>query len=272
MRVMSSPLVCADDYGLSPGVDRAIRELVADRRLDAISVMTVFDDFDSEIAALLRVSGSCLIGLHLTLTDYAPLGTMKKTSRHGRLPSMARFLMRAYVRRLDSMEIAAELERQFDRLTRALGRKPDFIDGHKHVQVLPTVRDAVLALARRHSVPVRMIELPAGIAKDALPQHGKATMLGWMGRRLATEAGDHALNRGFLGVRSFSQSESYRALFRRWLAVAPPGSLIMCHPGIPDETLAARDCVTSTRAGEFAYLSGPGYLADRAEYAAKRGA
>jgi predicted glycoside hydrolase/deacetylase ChbG (UPF0249 family) len=269
---MSSPLVCADDYGLAPGVNRAIRDLVADRRLDAISVMAIFDDFDAEIRALLDVSGPCLIGLHFTLTDYPPLGKMKITSRKGRLPSMARLLMRAYARQLDGTEVAAELERQFNRLAGALGRKPDFIDGHKHVQVLPIVRDAVLALARRHDVPVRMIELPAGIAKDALPEQGKATMLGWMGRRLAEEAGDQALNRGFLGVRSFSQSESYRALFRRWLAVAPPGSLIMCHPGIPDDTLAARDCVTTTRAGEFAYLSGPGYLADRAEYAAKRGA
>ncbi|MGH6881340.1 MAG: ChbG/HpnK family deacetylase [Hypericibacter sp.] len=269
---MSSPLVCADDYGLAPGVDRAIRELVADRRLDATSVMTVFDDFDSEIAALLAAGGASRIGLHFTLTDYRPLGPMKKFSRSGRLPSMARLLMRAYARQVDGREIAAELERQFDRLATALGRKPDFIDGHKHVQVLPIVRDVVLTLARRHNVPVRMIELPVGIAKGALPQQGKATMLGWMGRRLAAEAGDQALNRGFLGVRSFSPSESYRALFRRWLAVAPPGSLIMCHPGIPDETLAARDCVTTTRAGEFAYLAGPGYLADRAEYAAKRGA
>lgn len=268
---MSSPLVCADDYGLAPGIDRAIRELVADRRLDATSVMTVFDDFDSEIAPLLAVAGPCRIGLHFTLTDFMPLGPMKKISRSGRLPSMAQFLMRAYARQLDGGEIAAELERQFERLATVLGRKPDFIDGHKHVQVLPIVRDVVLAHARRHDVPVRMIELPTGIAKDALPQHGKARMLGWMGRQLAAEAGDQALNRGFLGVRSFSPRESYRALFRRWLAVAPTGSLIMCHPGFPDETLAARDCVTTTRAGEFAYLSSPGYLADRAEYARKRG-
>src|SRR5258707_12680623 len=192
MRVISLPLVCADDYGLAPGVDRAIRSLVADRRLDATSVMAIFDDFDTEIAALLEVSGPCLIGLHFPLTDYPPLGAMKKTSRTGRLPSMARFLMLAYARQLDGTEIAAELERQFDRLAVALGRKPDFIDGHKHVQVLPTVREAVLALARRHDVPVRMIELPTGIAKDALPQQGKATMLSRMGRRLAAEAGDHA--------------------------------------------------------------------------------
>ena len=267
---MSSPLVCADDYGLAPGVDRAIRELAADRRLDATSVMTVFDDFDAEIAPLVAVAGPCRIGLHFTLTDFSPLGPMKKFSPNGRLPSMARFLLRAYTRQLDGREIAAELERQFERLATALGRKPDFIDGHKHVQVLPIVREVVLAHARRHDVPVRMIELPAGLAKNALPQQGKAAMLGRMGRRLAAEAGDQALNRGFLGVRSFSPRESYRALFRRWLAVAPPGSLIMCHPGIPDETLAARDCVTTTRAGEFAYLSSPGYLADRAEYARKR--
>jgi predicted glycoside hydrolase/deacetylase ChbG (UPF0249 family) len=43
----------------------------------------------------------------------------------------------------------------------------------------------------------------------------------------------------------------------------------MCHPGTPDETLASRDPVTTARAEEFQYLSGPGYLADRAEQLAR---
>jgi len=271
MQVMEAPRICADDYGLAPGVDRAIRSLVADRRLDAVSVMALFDDLESEIAALANVSGPCLIGLHLTLTDHPPLGAMNKISRAGRLPSLGRLLALAYARQLDGAEIAAELERQFDRLAAALGRKPDFIDGHQHVQALPILREAVLASARRHDVPVRMIEPPSAAANAALPARFKATMLGWMGRRLSAAAGDRAFNQGFLGVRSFRENEPYRTLFRRWLAAATPGSLIMCHPGIPDETLAARDPVTTPRAEEFAYLSGPDYLADRAERAATIG-
>jgi predicted glycoside hydrolase/deacetylase ChbG (UPF0249 family) len=88
-------------------------------------------------------------------------------------------------------------------------------------------------------------------------------MLGRIGRPLSAAAGDLAFNRGFLGVRSFREPEPYRALFRRWLAAAVPGSLIMCHPGHADATLAARDFVTAPRAEEFAYLSGPDYVVDR---------
>jgi predicted glycoside hydrolase/deacetylase ChbG (UPF0249 family) len=266
---MDSLRICADDYGLAPGVDRAIRSLVAERRLDAVSVMALFDDLEREVAALTAVAGPCLIGLHFTLTDHAPLGPMNKTSRAGGLPSLRRLLMLAYARRLDGAEIAVELRRQFGRLAAALGREPDFIDGHQHVQALPTVREAVLALARRHDVPVRMIEPPRDAAVVAFPARFKAAMLGRIGRPLSAAAGDLAFNRGFLGVRSFREEEPYRALFRRWLAAAAPGSLIMCHPGLPDATLAARDPVTTPRAEEFAYLSGLDYLADRAEWAAR---
>jgi len=270
---MEALRVCADDYGLAPGVDLAIRNLAAERRLDAVSVMALFDDLEREVAALTAVAGLCLIGLHFTLTDQVPLGAMKKTSPAGRLPSLGRFLALAYAHRLDSAEIAAELERQFGRLAAALGRKPDFIDGHQHVQALPTVREAVLDLARRQHVPVRMIEPPPDAAGAAgLPARFKAAMLGRIGRKLSAAAGDLAFNRGFLGVRSFREEEPYRALFRRWLAVATPGSLIMCHPGLADATLAARDPVTTPRAEEFAYLSGPDYLADRAELMTERGA
>jgi predicted glycoside hydrolase/deacetylase ChbG (UPF0249 family) len=269
---MEALRVCADDYGLAPGVDRAIRELVAARRLDAVSVMTIFEDLEPEIAALTAVADPCLIGLHFTLTDHPPLGPMKKILQAGRLPSLGRLLVLAYAHRLDGAEIAAELERQFDRLATALGRRPDFIDGHQHVQTLPIVREAVLDLARRRSVPVRMVVPPPGAADTALPAPFKAAILGRIGRPLSAAAGDLAFNQWFLGVRSFRETQPYRALFRSWLAAATPGSLIMCHAGLPDETLAARDPVTAPRAEEFAYLSGPDYLADRAQRMTERGA
>jgi chitin disaccharide deacetylase len=36
----------------------------------------------------------------------------------------------------------------------------------------------------------------------------------------------------------------------------------MCHPGHPDEALAAVDDVTDAREGEFTYLHGPDFPAD----------
>ena len=41
--------LCADDYGISPGVNRAIRELIERNRLNATSVMTVGPSIDRPI-------------------------------------------------------------------------------------------------------------------------------------------------------------------------------------------------------------------------------
>ena len=70
--------LCADDYGLSPGVNRAIRDLIGRGRLNATSVMVVGPAIcRDEVSALQAVAGAgsrCAIGLHATLTaPFRPL-------------------------------------------------------------------------------------------------------------------------------------------------------------------------------------------------------
>src|SRR5215469_8650764 len=70
--------LCADDYGLSPGVNRGIRDLIARGRLNATSVMVVGPAIGrDEVQALQETvsnSSRCAIGLHATLTaPFRPL-------------------------------------------------------------------------------------------------------------------------------------------------------------------------------------------------------
>ncbi|MFZ5792690.1 MAG: ChbG/HpnK family deacetylase [Pseudomonadota bacterium] len=253
---------CADDYALAPGVGRAIRRLLAERRIDVTSVMVLFPEFDSEIAALKALGGDFAVGLHLTLTDHAPLGAMARLAPDGRLPSLSRLLALAFTGGLDAAEIAAEVGRQFDRLAAGLGRPPDFIDGHQHVQALPVVRQAVLAVSRRTGARLRLVGPPPGASPWRLPAPVKAATLAALGSPLAREAGERAMNTGLLGLRRFVEAAPYRALFRRWLAAATPGTMIMCHPGEPDDALASRDPVVGPRAEELAYLAGPAFAED----------
>ena len=62
--------LCADDYGISPGVNRAIRDLIERGRLNATSVMMVGPAIErGEIEALqtaAKASPRCAIGLHVT--------------------------------------------------------------------------------------------------------------------------------------------------------------------------------------------------------------
>jgi predicted glycoside hydrolase/deacetylase ChbG (UPF0249 family) len=256
--------LCADDYALAPGVGRAIRRLLAEGRIDATSVMVLFPEFDSEIAALKALGSGFAVGLHLTLTDHAPLGAMAHLAPDGRLPGLRRLLALAFTGGLDAAEIAAELGRQFDRLAAGLGRPPDFIDGHQHVHALPVVRQAVLALSRRTGARLRLVGPPPGASPWRLPAPLKTAALAALGGPLAREAGESAMNAGLLGLRRFAEAVPYRTLFRRWLAVATPGTMIMCHPGEPDDVLAIRDPVVAPRAEEFAYLAGPELVADLA--------
>ena len=70
--------LCADDYGISPGVNRAIRDLIGRGRLNATSAMMVGPAIGrDEVSALQEVAASrsrCAIGLHATLTaPFRPL-------------------------------------------------------------------------------------------------------------------------------------------------------------------------------------------------------
>src|SRR5258708_31897158 len=64
--------LCADDYGISPAVNRAIRDLIGRGRINATSVMVTTPSFSAaEAQALSDVAGPhhrAAIGLHFTLT------------------------------------------------------------------------------------------------------------------------------------------------------------------------------------------------------------
>jgi predicted glycoside hydrolase/deacetylase ChbG (UPF0249 family) len=70
--------LCADDYGISPGVNRGIRQLIERHRLNATSVMTVGPSIGREEVRALQTAAAgsprCAIGLHVTLTaPFRPL-------------------------------------------------------------------------------------------------------------------------------------------------------------------------------------------------------
>ena len=99
--------LCADDYGISPAVSAAIRELISRGRINAASVMVVTPSFSaSEATALRDAAGAhAAIGFHLTLTapfrpltDFAPL-------RDAAFLPLAGMAGRGLLRRLDASRL-----------------------------------------------------------------------------------------------------------------------------------------------------------------------
>lgn len=251
-------ILCADDYGLAPGVGIGIRQLIDQGRLTATGCMTVSPFWPEEADKLGPLSVKADIGLHFTLTDHRPLGSMPSLAPDGRLPPLGRLMALAFLGRLDAEEIGKELERQIDRFAAEMGRLPDFIDGHHHVHQLPAVRGVVAAAFRRRLAGgyVRY----CGEPMTSLRRIGVATKraaiisligAGWtrLGRKLGIPG-----NRGFRGVRDFTEP-SYAALLPRWLDRAENGLLIMCHPGQADDALRRVEHVVDQREDELRFLA-----------------
>lgn len=253
-------VVCADDYAFTPGVSRAIRELLAAGRISATSVMTVSEFWPAEVEALKRVSGGADIGLHITLTDQTPLGAMSTFAPDGRFPAMAEIYKMGVLRRLPIPEIRAEIERQVAAFTAHFGAPPAYLDGHHHVHQLPGVRDFVLDIAARHG-PGRMwvrscTERPGLILRRGIAP-AKALVLDMLGRGLVRRARRTGvpINRGFSGAYDYlADTRPVGDLFVRFVEGAGENMLVMCHPGYSDATLAARDVMTAPRESELAYL------------------
>ena len=252
--------LCADDYGLAPGVSRAIRQLIAQGRLHATGCMAGSPHWPAEAPALRELRDRADIGIHLTLTEQVPLGPMPDLAPGGRLPGVGELVKRTVARRVDRAEIAAELERQFDAFESAFGRAPDFIDGHHHVHQLPGVREAVLDLWRRRMGGrgwVRSCWEPPLAVLARRVDAARALVISELGRglrlRMTAEGVPH--NRSFRGVYDLGDRIPYGRLFRAFVDRPPPATLVMCHPGLVDEDLKRADSLTGRREVEFRYLA-----------------
>lgn len=260
--------LCADDYGLSPGVNRGIRELIARRRLNATSLMVVGPAVGrDEIDALKSAAAgnpACAIGLHAVMTSpFHPLTMPFKPLEGGLFPPLAAMLRRSLTSRLDREMIEAEFAAQIAAFTKLMGRAPDYVDGHQHVHIFPQVRDAFLAAVARHA-PAAWVRQ---CGRSQTSRHGldspKALLLDFFSRQFRRKATRASVrfNPGFAGAYDFTRQPDFGMLMQSFLDGLPDGGLIMCHPGFVDDILISLDPLTDQREREYAYLASDDFSA-----------
>jgi predicted glycoside hydrolase/deacetylase ChbG (UPF0249 family) len=257
-------VLCADDYGFSPGVSSAIRDLIDRGRLSATSCMTMSPFWPDHASWLKPYADQVDVGLHLTLTDHPPLGSMPRTAPDGRLPPLPVLMRKSFTGQLDQGEIDSELNRQLDAFETAFGRAPSHIDGHHHIHQLPVVRKAVVrAVTTRYKgekLYVRLCdENYFAILKRGI-EIPKSLLISSIGRGLRKLARKHTIagSDSFRGVYDFTDRVPFGTLMDRFVEDIPPKGLVMCHPGIPDDELRGLDCVVDQRRVEYDWLGGHG--------------
>jgi len=244
-------VLCADDYGLAPGVSRGIRELLAGGRLSATSCMAIYPEFAEDGALLRPFFDSADLGLHFSLTHDSSLSSV---------------MLAGWLRRLDFESMRAEMQRQLDVFTSVVGRTPDYIDGHQHVHLLPKVREALVEAAQKIGAYIRSTCDPVNAGMLNRPAPVDSAYLSWAAgplTRLAQNGGVRT-NSGFRGVRSFSERKPFRDLFHSMIQGVANGAIVMCHPGHVDDTLRARDPIHYQREEELAYLASDDFTGDLA--------
>lgn len=250
-------VVCADDFAIDDGAVEGIIDLIHRGRVTATSALVDSPLWRAAAPALARAADGGAapradIGLHLNLTQRfgAPLPECWP------LPELA---LRCALGRIARVRLRWRIEAQFDAFEDALGRRPDYVDGHQHVHQFAVVRDELVdTLRRRYGA-----QLPWLRSTRPPPSLGsaKARLIALLGERaLRARAGAAQIvqNPYLVGVYDFRAGTAgatarYWQLLERWLACGPDGSALMCHPATRAQ---ARDAIGAAREMEHAALAG----------------
>ncbi len=134
-------IVNADDFGLSPGINRGIVEAAECGILTSASLM-VRQPAAAAAAACARDRCPISVGLHLDLGEWV--------YRDGEW-----FPLYSVVNTDDPKAVAAEIGAQIGAFQRLVGRPPTHLDSHQHVHRQEPAKSIAADWARRLGVPIR---------------------------------------------------------------------------------------------------------------------
>lgn len=146
---MKKLIVTADDYGMSPAVNRAIEEGVAAGLITATNVMMNMP-FCGDAFHLSGKKAS--VGLHWVLTCGRPLLSAEQvpslTARNGEFYPLSEFRKRYRRGLISQAEISRELTAQYEAFKALLGQ-PEYWNTHQHVHVARGLYPLFLSVSER---------------------------------------------------------------------------------------------------------------------------
>ncbi len=235
------------------GVDAAILKLAGQGVVTATSAMVLSPRWPEAAPALRDAPLSK--GLHL---DFTSPFAGEVFPRQG----ITALIVRAHSGVLDRQRLGQSIRRQLSLYETGMNALPDFVDGHQHCHLLPSVREALLdALTERYGAEASRIAL-----RDCAPQR-------WRGLKAAIIAGtgtfrlqelakarQHGMNSDFAGVYDFNEDADLAALWTGWLDGLEGGApLVMCHIAERADHDGS-DSIRSARYREYDWLSSPQFL------------
>jgi hopanoid biosynthesis associated protein HpnK len=182
-------IICADDFGLSPAINEAVRRATSGGVLTAASLM-VGAPWAEEAVHMARQLPQMRVGLHVVLADGHSVLPKRQIPdlvddrghfRNGMLSDSFRFYALPRLRE----QLAAEIRAQFEAFAQT-GLPLDHVNAHKHFHLHPGVLQMIVEIGREYGTfAVRVPEEPLWFAKWAGGMSslaGSVCLLPWVGR------------------------------------------------------------------------------------------
>lgn len=249
-------LINADDFGLTPGVNRAIAELHTAGALPSATLMACGAAFDDAVR-IAHQQPTLDIGCHVVLVDGTPLAPPNSIpsllAKTGQLrDSLPNFILDLQRGRIRESDIETEATAQIRYLQQA-GIPVTHVDTHKHTHLFPRVARPLLRAAKACGIPaIRNPFEPAWSARltrGALIRRLEVTALRTF-RATFQKLTQHlgiATTDGCIGVSATGNLDPHN--LDTLLNGLPTGTWeLVCHPGYNDTDLRSiRTRLTTTR-------------------------
>lgn len=251
-------IVNADDFGLTPGVNRAIAEAQRDGIVTSATLMANSAAFDeaAAMATKLAAGGAAFsVGCHVMLMDGQPLlppaqvPTLLAPGANGVSKfrdDVSSFALASFRGKLSGAEIEAEAAAQFQRLL-AAGVQPSHFDTHKHAHMFPAALKPLLRAARAAGVKAvrnpfgQLWPLPFGHIfrrRKLWLRFAEMSVLRNFAGRFRREVQDHGLKTPDGSMAVLVTGSLDRQLFTAMMDALPEGTWeFVCHPGYSDNDL-----------------------------------
>ncbi len=239
-------IINADDFGLSPGVNRGIVSGFRDGILTSTTMLVNLNHFDDAVS-LARDNPDLPLGIHLSLLWGRPLSepldVPTLVERDGCFPrSLSTLAARYFVGRLSRKQVCLELRNQVRKFLDA-GLTPTHFDTHKHVHCLPGILEAVIEVAGEFGI--ERLRLPLEDELDFRPPAGpswtssaKRRLIRFLcrgSRARLDQAGIRTADH-FVGI-AYQACLNSDVLHLILSHLRDGVTEIMCHPGYDDESL-----------------------------------
>jgi chitin disaccharide deacetylase len=263
-------IVNADDFGLTDGINRAVRDLHQWGALTSTTLMAAAPRFH-EAVEISQQQKLLRVGCHIVLVDGAPVAnptaipTLLAASRQrGDEPrlraTLGEFVRDLYLGRIDSVHIEQEAIAQILRLQQA-GVNVTHVDTHKHTHMFPRVLKGVMRAAQ--ACNIRTIRNPFEPAWSVAATPAAGHVRAWQVHLLRTlrhsfwkliRQREFATTEGCVGVSATGTLNeiTLRAMLKR----LPEGTFeLVCHPAyMDDELMSTRTRLQQSRQVEMTAL------------------